>query len=42
MFVIAASWQNSKPPKVESSSKYTYVARYSAKCLGAVVRVNIF
>ena len=38
MFVIVSSWQNSKPPKVDSSSGYTYAARYSAKCLGAVVR----
>lgn len=38
MFVIVSSWQSSKPPKLESTSKYTYAARYSAKCLGAVVR----
>ena len=37
MFVIVSSWQSSEPPKVESTSKYTYAARYSAKCLGAVV-----
>lgn len=37
MFVIVSSWQTSKPPKVLSTSKYSYIARYSAKCLGAVV-----
>lgn len=38
MFVIVSSWQSSKPPKVESNSKYSFIARYTAKCLGAVVR----
>ena len=41
MFVIVSSWQTSKPPKVQSTSKYSYVARYTAKCLGAVVSVCV-
>ena len=40
MFVIVSSWQTNKPPKLQSSSEYSYVARYSAKCLGAVVCAN--
>ena len=40
MFVIVSSWQTNKPPKLESASGHSYVARYSAKCLGAVVCVS--
>ena len=37
MFVIVSSWQSSKPPKLHNDAGYSFVARYSAKCLGAVV-----
>lgn len=39
MFVIVSSWQSSKPPKLQSDSRYSFIARYTAKCLGAVVCV---
>lgn len=37
MFVIVSSWQSSKPPKAQSNSRFSFIARYTAKSLGAVV-----
>ena len=41
MFVIVSSWQSSKPPRPQDDGRYSFIARYSAKCLGAVVRMSV-
>ena len=41
MFVIVSSWQSSKPPRPQDGGKYSFIARYTAKCLGAVVCMSV-